>query len=176
MKAETYKNKAKEIKEQREKLKDCPRNAKRIEALKAEEKRLNAKAKEKKAEEESRSAPKSNRTTISSNSRKSHPSKNISTPKTQTKSSSDPLTEKMRQGLCNYNGWYAEQFNAMDKNQLKNEVNGLVHQLIEDNVTCVQEGLKEFSNKQELINASIEEVCEQALHISTDEYNEFMKS
>ena len=31
MKAETYENKAKEIKEQREKLKDCPRNAKRIE-------------------------------------------------------------------------------------------------------------------------------------------------
>ena len=49
MKAETYKNKAKEIKEQREKLKDCPRNAKRNEALKAEEKLLNAKAKEKKA-------------------------------------------------------------------------------------------------------------------------------
>ena len=32
MKSETYKNKAKEIKEQREKLKNCPRNAKRIEA------------------------------------------------------------------------------------------------------------------------------------------------
>ena len=59
MKAETYKNKAKEIKEQREKLKDCPRNAKRIQALKAEEKRLNAKAKEKKAEEGNKSNIKS---------------------------------------------------------------------------------------------------------------------
>ena len=59
MKSETYKNKAKEIKEQREKLKNCPRNAKRIEALKTEEKRLKAKAKEKKAEEGNKSNIKS---------------------------------------------------------------------------------------------------------------------
>lgn len=51
MKSETYKNKAMEIKEQIEKLKDCPRNAKKIEALKAEEKLLKVKAIEKKLEE-----------------------------------------------------------------------------------------------------------------------------
>ena len=54
MKSETYKNKAKELKEKRERLKDCPRNAKKIEELKAEEKRFRAKAKEKKAEEDNK--------------------------------------------------------------------------------------------------------------------------
>ena len=54
MKSETYNDKARAIKEQREKLKECPRNAKKIEALKAEEKRLKARAKEKKAEEKNK--------------------------------------------------------------------------------------------------------------------------
>lgn len=65
MKSETYKNKAKEIKEKREKLKDCPRNAKKIAEMKAKEKRLRAKAKERKAAEENKSAARSDKKTAS---------------------------------------------------------------------------------------------------------------
>lgn len=54
MKSDTYKEKAKELREKRKSLKDCPRNAKRIAELKAKEQKYRAKAKEKKSEEENK--------------------------------------------------------------------------------------------------------------------------
>lgn len=86
----------------------------------------------------------------------------------------DPLSEKIRQSLINYNPFYEAQFSAMNKSQLRNEVKRLVDGLIKDNEECVRMGLKKFSSKFELVQASAAEICNEVLHISIAEYNNFM--
>lgn len=175
MKSSTYKNKAKEIKEQREKLKDCPRNAKKIQALKAEEKRLKEKAKEKKAEEDKKTSTKttSKTSTTIDSSRKTSKASTTTTSKNQQRANS--LTEVVRDGMSRFNPYAKEEFDGMSKEQLKEELNYRVHEMMEMNATCVKEGLKTFSSEQQFINESIAEVCQEQ-NITIDQYNEFMKS
>ena len=167
--------KLKKMKAARKKMN--PRHVHKIAEAKQQEKELKAKIKAKKEQEEN------NHQTA------------VSKPKTQTKNSEgmseqeyierllgkeypsvpkNNLAKAMRDGLSNYNPYYEEQFNSMPEAQLKKEVEGLVEQLVEDNKTCVQEGLKSFENEQELVLASVKEAA-QTLRVSSDNIINFIK-
>lgn len=173
MKSSTYKEKAKKLKDELAGIKDCPRNQKRIAEKKAEIKRLNAKAKEKKAEEDNKTSTKPRPSTIVDSSKKSKGSPISSSSKNQQKS--DSLTEAIRSGMSKFHPYAKKEFDGMNKEQLKEELNYRVHEMMEMNVTCVKEGKKTFTSEQQFINESIAEVCQEQ-NITVDQYNEFMKS
>lgn len=88
----------------------------------------------------------------------------------------DPASELIRESLINYNPAFKTQFSAMNKVQLRNEVQGMVNEKIKGLKTLVEAGIKSFSSRDELIKAAIKEVCNEELQISTRTYNEFMNS
>ncbi|WP_296330546.1 hypothetical protein [uncultured Treponema sp.] len=179
MKAETMERKLKEMKEARKKMN--PRYVNKIAEAKQQEKELKAKIKAKQEQEQNKHSKKTVKTKTQTHTQtrnsdgmseqeyierltgKEHPS----VPKNKQ-------TKAIRNGLINYNPYYEEQFNSMPKAQLKKEVEGLVEQLVEDNKTCVQEGLKSFENEQELILASVKEAA-QTLRVSSDNIISFIK-
>lgn len=149
MKSDTYKEKAKELKEKRESLKDCPRNAKRIADMKAEEKRLRAKAKEKKIEEESKTAKSSN--SKSSSTKKPIASKTITrtrAPKTIEEASKEIFEKGEKLDKKN-----KKNYENMSLDELKNELEKVKN----FDVGCSQEEFEDVQSKAIVLNRLIKQ-------------------
>lgn len=149
MKSDTYKEKAKELKEKRESLKDCPRNAKRIADMKAEEKRLRAKAKEKELEEESKSS-KSSKANDST-------SKKVGVTQTTPKKRSPKTIEEVSKEIF-------EKGEKLDNKNKKNYENMSLDELKQElekvknfDVGCTQEEFEDVQSKAIVLNRLIKQ-------------------
>lgn len=159
MKSETYENKVKELKKKLANVKVCPRNEKKIAEMKSEIKRLSTKAKEKRTEEKNKTV----NNVVKSSKKKS------------SVVSEESWVKIIKEGMSKFNPWARKEFEAMNKKQLKEELKYRVQEMIDMNITCVKEGLKTFSSKQQLINESIAEVCQEQ-NITIEQYYKLMRS
>lgn len=88
----------------------------------------------------------------------------------------DPASEVIRRGLITRRPDCKAQYSAMNKAELRDELQFIVKESIETLESLAEGGWRTYPNRDAIVNAAIKEVCSKELHISVEDYCNFMNS